>query len=70
MAKPYDSTAKFLVQEYPADWLALAGLVPVGPVSTIDANLSTITAEADKVLRVDDPEPWLAHVELQAGRAV
>ena len=26
MNKPYDSSAKYLVQEFPADWLALAGL--------------------------------------------
>jgi len=68
LAKPYDSTAKFLVEAYPADWLALAGLAPTGPIEVIDANLSTITAEADKVLRVGGPAPWLAHVELQAGR--
>ncbi len=34
----------------------------------IDSNLSTVTAEADKVLWVDDPEPWIEHIELQAGR--
>jgi predicted transposase YdaD len=65
--KPYDATTKFLVEGFPADWLAFAGLGPVGPVDVIDANLSTITAEADKVLRVGGPEPWLAHVELQTS---
>ncbi len=34
----------------------------------IDSNLSTVTAEADKVLWVDDPQPWIEHLELQAGR--
>ena len=67
MPKPYDATTKFLVEGFPADWLAFAGLGPVGRVDVIDANLSTITAEADKVLRVDGPEPWLAHVELQTS---
>ena len=67
MPKPYDATAKFLVEGYPADWLAFAGLGPVERVAVIDSNLSTITAEADKVLRVEGPEPWLAHVELQAS---
>jgi len=65
--KPYDATTKFLVEAYPADWLALAGLGPVERVDVIDANLSTITAEADKVLRVEGPQPWLAHVELQTS---
>ena len=67
MPKPYDATTKFLVESYPADWLVLAGLDPLGRVEPIDANLSTITAEADKVLRVDGPSPWLAHVEFQSG---
>ena len=67
MPKPYDATTKFLVEGFPADWLAFAGLGPLGRVDVIDANLSTITAEADKVLRVDGPEPWLAHVELQVS---
>jgi predicted transposase YdaD len=65
--KPYDATTKFLVEGFPADWLRFAGLGPIGRVDVIDANLSTITAEADKVLRVDGPEPWLAHVELQTS---
>ena len=29
--------------------------------------MSTVTAEADKVIRVDGPEPWLVHIELQTG---
>ena len=68
MTKPYDSTSKFLLEEFPGDWLALAGLTPRGPIELIDANLSTITAEADKVIRVGGPSPWLAHFELQASR--
>ena len=37
-------------------------------VRVIDSNLSTVVAEADKVLWVDQPSPWIEHVELQAGR--
>ena len=68
MTKPYDSTTKFLVQEFPADWLALAGLAADGPIELIETNLSTITAEADKVIRVAGPAPWLVHFELQSSR--
>ncbi len=68
MAKPYDSTTKFLIEEFPRDWLALAGCDPTGPVELIDANLSTITAEADKVIRVGGDSPWLAHIEFQSSR--
>ena len=38
--------------------------------TVIDSNLSTITAEADKVLWIDAPEPWIEHAELQAGRDI
>ena len=67
MAKPNQSTSKFLVDAFPRDWLALAGLPTTDPVAAVDANLDTITAEADRVLRVDAPLPWLAHIELQTG---
>lgn len=68
LSKSFDSTSRFLVDEFPGDWLALAGLDVAGPVEVIDANVSTITAEADKVIRVGGASPWLAHVELQASR--
>ena len=67
MSKPYDATTKFLVEGYPADWLALAGLGPVERVALIDSNLSTITAEADTILQVGDPPDYLAHIEIQSG---
>ncbi|MCC6176418.1 MAG: hypothetical protein IT305_14015 [Chloroflexi bacterium] len=47
------------------DWLEL----PVdGPVRTIESDVGTVLAEVDKVVRVDAPSPWLAHIELQASR--
>jgi predicted transposase YdaD len=67
MAKPFDATLKDLVEGYPRDWLDHLGLSPAGPVALIDADLSTVTAGADKLVRVGDPEPWLLHLELQAG---
>jgi predicted transposase YdaD len=36
-------------------------------VEVIGADLSAVTSEADKVLRVAASAPWLAHVESQAG---
>jgi hypothetical protein len=33
----------------------------------MNSDLSTVTAEADKVIRVEGQEPWLVHIELQAG---
>ena len=33
----------------------------------VDADLSTITSEADKILRVEEPSPWIVHVEFQSS---
>ncbi len=68
MAKVYDASSKYLLEADPESWLRLFGIAPTGPVSVIDADLSTITSEADKVLRIGGPSPWLVHVEMQAAR--
>lgn len=67
MAKPFDATLKHLVEAYAADWLAFAGYSSSKGVEAIDTDLSTVTALADKVLRVVDDVPWLLHLELQAN---
>lgn len=67
MPKPYDAGLKVLVDEHLPDWLALVPRRPRGPVRVIDADLSAIKANADKVVRVGDKSPWLLHVELQAS---
>src|SRR5436305_1210046 len=56
-----------LREGFPEPWLAYLGLVPEGPVRVIDSDLSTITAAVDKVFRIDGPEPYLVHIEMQAG---
>jgi predicted transposase YdaD len=72
MARPFDATTKQLIESYPADWLALGGLpVPAGAaVRLVDADLSSFTLAADKLVRVEGPEvadPYVGHVEAQAG---
>jgi hypothetical protein len=67
MAKQYDAILKHLVEAYPAAWLAGVGWPTAGPVRVIDADVSTVTAGADKVFRVEEPTPWVGHLELQAG---
>jgi len=52
-------------EDDPQDWARLAGVST--PVSVIDADVSTETAAADKVLRVEEPEPWFLHLEFQAS---
>lgn len=67
MAKPFDAATKYLIESRPSDWLALAGFPAGLPVQVIDADLATVTSEADRVLRVNADPPWLAHLELQAS---
>jgi hypothetical protein len=69
VAKPYDATGKDLLELAPAGWLELVGVHrPAEKVRVIDADVSAVTAAADKVIRVDDDPPWLVHVEFQTGR--
>jgi predicted transposase YdaD len=68
MPKPFDATLKELVEAYPHDWLAQLAMPASLPVDVIDADLFTITTQADKVLRVHEAIPWLLHLELQASR--
>ena len=68
MSKPYDATGKELLETGPADWVAFLGPpVDPGTVSLIDADLSTVTAAADKVIRIAGDPLWLMNVELQAS---
>lgn len=67
MAKPFDAATKHLVEVDPAAWLAYVGLTSAGRLDVIDADLSTVTAEADKVVRVEAAGRLaLVHFELQA----
>jgi predicted transposase YdaD len=72
MSKPFDATMRKLLELEPAAWLRFLHVPLTDPdrVRVIDSNVSTITAEADKVLWVDEQEPWIEHVELQAGRDI
>ena len=70
MSKPFDATTKFLIDLSPADWLSLAGvtLEPGAIVEPFDADLSTVSADADRLIRVSNvSEPCLYHIELQAS---
>jgi hypothetical protein len=67
-SKPFDSATRYLLKSHPDAWLVYLGLPAAGPVRVVNADLSTITSEADKVFRVEAPEPWLLPIELQSGR--
>jgi predicted transposase YdaD len=72
MVKRHDPTMRNLFELGPPDWPAYLGFPVADParVTAVDSNVSAVTAEADKVLWVDDPRPWIIHVEFQAGRDV
>ena len=69
----YDVVSKHLIAGGPRDWLTLAGLpVPAAAaVTAVNAELSTVGAVPDQLIRVDDPaDPYVAHVEFQSGADV
>ena len=68
MPHPYDASTKYLIQTRLADWLPLCGRTTTAELQVIDADLATVTAAADRVLRVCEDPPWLLHLELQASR--
>jgi hypothetical protein len=59
MSHRYDASTKYLVQTRLADWLPLSGRTTTRAIEVIDADLATVTAAADRVLRVHDDPPWL-----------
>lgn len=69
MTTPYDATGKDLFELSPDGWLGVMGQPrPADKVRMIDADLSaTVSTATDKVILVDDPEPWLVMAELQAN---
>ena len=71
MSQHYDVATKDLIESKPADWPAFFGHpVSATKVSVIDADVSVISAEADKVIRIEERNPWILHLEFQASRDV
>src|SRR5262245_26461473 len=66
--RPFDVATRGLIETDPVGWLRWLGLPVDGPVSPVDTEVSTVLAEVDKVLRIEAPRPWLAHLELQTSR--
>lgn len=67
MFKEFDALTRMLLEHHPLDWLNVFGLGGGYPARVINSDLSTVTAEADKVLWVEAPEPWIVHVEVQTS---
>ena len=63
--KPFDTVTKDLLEADPLAWLHLVGL-PGEAVRMEDTNLTTLTADADRVMRVSYTSPYIANFEMQA----
>jgi hypothetical protein len=63
---PFDVATKELVWDGPSDWLERFGLKVGGPVELIDTDITTLTAAADKVIKVGGPEQYIVNIELQS----
>jgi predicted transposase YdaD len=67
MATPFDAATKQLLELDPVGWARFLGGPPAAAVAVIEADLATVTAEADKVLLIRGNHPWLMNVELQSS---
>jgi len=69
-SKPFDVTMKDILEVEAGSWPALLGPWPCTSASLVDADASTVTAAADKVLRVEGTAgPWLLDLEPEARHA-
>src|SRR5712692_10393016 len=66
MERRFDATLKSLLEDAPDDWPRLLGIADPH-VRVIDADISTISGAADKVLRLSGPPPSVLHFEFQSG---
>jgi hypothetical protein len=53
--KPFDASLKDVIEVHAADWAPLLGASHAKKVRVIDADVSTVTAAADKALLVEKP---------------
>ncbi|MGO9597036.1 MAG: Rpn family recombination-promoting nuclease/putative transposase [Isosphaeraceae bacterium] len=67
MSKPFDAATKELLESDPGAWLELILGRRICEVRVLNVDLSTVTAEADSVLSVENDVPWLVHLEFQSG---
>jgi hypothetical protein len=68
--KPFDATVKELIEADPMAWAARYCRRPVLEATLVESELSTLTAAADRVIRVR--QPWgecLVNLEAESGHA-
>jgi predicted transposase YdaD len=62
----FDVCTKELVWDDPAAFLNRFRVGALGPVEVIDSDITTLTASADKVIKVNSLEPYLVDIEFQS----
>jgi hypothetical protein len=65
----FDVSTKELIWDDPVAWLDGFGIGPSGPVEVIDSDITTMSAAADKVIRIGfgGDNPYLVNIELQSS---
>jgi hypothetical protein len=66
MSHPFDAGMKELVERILPHLAPLSGRSVEGTATVIDADLSTVTSGADKVLLIDGPLRWILHLEIMS----
>jgi hypothetical protein len=64
MSKPFDATLKDLICSYPADWLTQLGVPITETPEVLSAELSTVTAAADTLIRLGN---LVVHIDVESG---
>lgn len=67
MSKPFDSVFKDLLEKDPSGWIELAFGPVVGLARVVDADISTVSGAADKVVVIEGPSPSIVHFEAAAS---
>ncbi|MGV3723798.1 MAG: hypothetical protein ACO1SX_23110 [Actinomycetota bacterium] len=67
MSKPFDSVFKDLLERDPGGWVRLALGDVEGAPTLVDADISTVSGAADKVVLLDQPSRFVVHFEAFAS---
>ena len=62
----FDVSAKELVWDDPHAWIVRFGIGLRGPIEVIDSDITTLSASADKVVKVGGPAPYLVNIEFHS----
>jgi Domain of unknown function (DUF4351) len=69
MSMPFDATLKDLVRDAPADMLTTFDRPPVGALTLLSVDLSTVTTAADLIVGIGDPTLEVIHIDFQSSAA-